>query len=74
MKIRLIVDSVLDPYEKHDKKWYPVAVKDLRGKNGKPYILNASEEIPLDCNILDADLYTWDGVLKIGKVKPATKK
>lgn len=67
------VSKVLDPYEKYDKKFYPVSVKDLKGLHGD-MIFNSLTEIPIDCKQVVGELYSYKGQLKIKNIKPYVKE
>lgn len=69
MFISFNVSKVLDPFEKYDKKFYPIATNDLRGTRGD-YIFNALVEFPKDCKRASAELYIYKGQLKIKNVMP----
>lgn len=58
MKLTFKVDNVLDPFEKHDKKFYPVSIKDIQGPKGS-YIFNALVEIPKDTVLVTGELYYY---------------
>lgn len=69
MLIFMQIDKILKPYKKYDKDFYPVSVKDIKGKNGN-YIFNCLVPIPEKTKVLQAELYNYQGTFKIKNVIP----
>lgn len=69
LTIKMTVDTVLEPYEKYGKKFYPVSVKEFQGEQGRPFVFNALTEIPQDTVVVYGDLYRYQGQFKIKNVR-----
>ena len=70
MFILLTVDKVLEPFEAHEKKFYPFTTKELidkKGKDGKskPRIINSLVPIDKNCKQVTAELYYWGNEVKL---------
>lgn len=74
MYILLEVDSILKPFESHDKKFYPITCKDLKDrKSNKPMIFNCLNEIPQGTKKVVAELSFYDRKAQVSNLKPYNK-
>lgn len=64
------VASIKDEYEKYGKKFYPVSVKGIRGRNGGNYIFNCTVPIPKGTKYVVGTLYTYKSNFYIKNVVP----
>lgn len=71
MIIYFNVDKILKSFNKYDKTFYPVSVKDLKGPKGS-YIFNALVEIPSNTKVVQGELYLYKGDLRIKNIQPVS--
>lgn len=69
MTVKIQINRILEPKEKYGKTYYPVVCEEIKGKNGYGYILNSLVPIPNDTMFVYGDIYTYDGVLRIGNIR-----